>query len=155
MPKHRRPSRSARRLSVSLVALALSTCTLLVASSPATAARNGARASSLELVVLGSADLASTTDTDQVANHGDMVTFALQTTADRPFVGLRCYQGEAFVYDAYVGYFADYYSDKTWFTLDSTYWAEGVEADCTARLLQWDRHGREDVLATTFFSVAP
>ena len=79
----------------------------------------------------------------------------MKTTSDRPFVGLRCYQGDAFVYDAYVGYFPDYYSARTWFVLDSTYWAAGVDARCDARLISWDRQGRENVLATTSFAVAP
>lgn len=154
MPKHRRPS-SPPRTGLALLALVIAGFSLLAAAGPATAARGGSHGSSLDLVVLGSAAASASADADQLANHGDMVTFSVQTSADRPFVGLRCYQGDAFVYDAYVGYFPDYYSDKTWFTLDSTYWADGVDASCTARLLQWDRQGREDVLAVTTFPVAP
>jgi hypothetical protein len=128
---------------------------------PAVAAKGGSgtsdsRGSSLSVVLLGSTDAAaSAVVADEVINHGDSVTFTVKTTSDRPFVGLRCYQGDAFVYDAYVGYFPDYYSARTWFVLDSTYWAAGVDARCDARLISWDRQGRENVLATTSFAVAP
>ena len=53
------------------------------------------------------------------AAHNGRVTFNVSTTAtDRPFVGLRCWQGTNFVYDGYVGYFPGAMFDP-WFTLDS------------------------------------
>jgi hypothetical protein len=124
----------------------------LVLAGPADAARGGANSSSLELVVLDSG--ARVTETSVAAAHGDSVTFDVQTSADRPFVGLRCWQGEAFVYDAYVGYFPGYSNPEPWFTLDSAYWQPGEDATCTARLLQWSRQGRENVLATISFAVS-
>jgi hypothetical protein len=38
--------------------------------------------------------------------------------------------------------------------LDSGYWAAGQDATCTARLIYWNRQGREDLLATTTFAVS-
>ncbi len=93
---------------------------------------------------------------DSVINQHDEVTFEVSTTAtDRPFVGVRCSQSENLVYDGYVGYFPDYFSDTTWFTMDSPYWADGSAADCVARLFAYDRRGNQDVFATMSFRVAP
>jgi hypothetical protein len=106
----------------------------------------GKGSSSLSLVLMDGAT---------EAHHYGRVTFDVSTTeTDRPFVGLRCWQGSNWVYDGYVGYFPDYRFDP-WFTLDSPYWAPGVAASCTARLFYHDRRGREKVLAQTSFSVAP
>jgi hypothetical protein len=89
------------------------------------------------------------------AAHDGRITFDVSTTAtDVPEVGLRCYQGSEWVFDAYVGYFPGYLFDP-WFTLDSNYWADGVEATCNARLFYYDRRGREVVLRTMSFPVAP
>jgi hypothetical protein len=90
----------------------------------------------------------------QAAHYG-RVTFDVSTTATAtPQVGLRCYQGSDWVYDAYVGYFPSYMFDQ-WFTLRSNYWADGVPATCDARLFYNDRRGRQIVLATMSFPVAP
>jgi hypothetical protein len=90
----------------------------------------------------------------QAAHYG-RITFDVSTTAtDVPEVGLRCYQGSEWVFDAYVGYFPGYLFDP-WFTLDSNYWADGVEATCNARFFYYDRRGREVVLRTMSFPVAP
>src|SRR5262245_7697300 len=63
---------------------------------------------------------------DNVANWGERVGFVFSTTAtDRPFVGVRCWQGSNWVLDGYTGYFPTYLSDP-WVTLDSTYWAADV-----------------------------
>jgi len=89
------------------------------------------------------------------ARHVGRVTFDVATTAtDRPFVGVRCWQGSTWVYDGYVGYFPEYMFEEDWFTLDSPYWAEGVAASCTARLFYFDRRGNEKLLATLDFPVA-
>jgi len=102
--------------------------------------------SSLALVVMDGAT--------QPAHNG-RITFTVSTTATAtPEVGLRCYQGPNWVYDNYVGYFPAYMFDQ-WFTLDSGYWEAGVPATCTARLFSRDRRGRENVLATLSFDVAP
>lgn len=101
---------------------------------------------SLNLVVI---------DGPEATNHGDRVTFSSnQTVTDRPFVGVRCYQGAAWVLDGYVGVFDDYMFDP-WVTLSSEYWAAGVDATCTARLFYFDRRGREKIMATITFAVLP
>ena len=90
----------------------------------------------------------------QPAHYG-RITFNVSTSATAtPSVGLRCYQGTDWVYDSYVGYFPGYMFDK-WFTLQSNYWADGVPATCYARLFYDDSRGREVVLATMSFAVAP
>ena len=89
------------------------------------------------------------------AAHNGRITFDVSTTAtDVPEVGLRCYQGSNWVFDAYVGYYPSYLFNP-WFTLDSNYWADGVAATCNARLFHYDRRGRELVLKTMSFPVAP
>jgi hypothetical protein len=50
--------------------------------------------------------------------------------------------------------FSSYLFDP-WLTLDSNYWADGVEAICNARLFYYDRRGRQIVLTTMTFPVAP
>jgi hypothetical protein len=90
---------------------------------------------------------------DGLANHYDSITFNVATTAtSKPQVGLRCYQGSAWVYDGYVGYWAGYMFTP-YFTLDSGYWEAGVPATCNARLFYNDNRGREVVLATLSFDV--
>ena len=90
----------------------------------------------------------------QAAHYG-RITFDVKTTVTaRPQVGLRCFQGSNWVYDAYVGYYPEYPFDQ-WFTLKSNYWVDGVWATCDARLFYNDRRGRQVVLATTSFPVAP
>ena len=57
----------------------------------------GGGSSSFSLVLMDGATQAA---------HNGRITFNVSTTAtDRPFVGLRCWQGTNFVYDGYVGYF--------------------------------------------------
>lgn len=103
----------------------------------------------------GTVSLVLMDSTDGVAHHDQRITFDVATTAtDRPFVGLRCWQGENWVYDGYVGYFPDYLWDP-WFVLDSNYWADGTAASCTARLFYYDKRGNQKVLASTDFAVAP
>jgi len=104
-------------------------------------------ASAISLVVLDGADA--------VANNGERVAFDVSTTAtDRPFVGLRCWQGSDFVLDGYTGYFADYMFDP-WLTLGGMYWDDAVAADCTARLFWFDKRGSEKILATLDFTAYP
>ena len=93
--------------------------------------------------------------TDTVANHRERVTFDVSTTAtDRPFVGLKCWQGSTGVYNSSIGIFPEYMFDP-WFTLDSSYWTPGVEASCTARLYYYNKRGLQVELATMTFPVAP
>lgn len=107
---------------------------------------NGGSSSTLRLVPMDGATQAA---------HFGRITFDVWTTAtDFPEVGLRCYQGSNWVFDAYVGYYPSYLFDP-WFTLDSNYWADAVEATCNARLFYMDRRGREVLLKTLSFPVAP
>ena len=88
-------------------------------------------------------------------NQYDEITFNVSTSATSTLeVGLRCYQGSAWVFDGYVGYFPGYMFDR-WFTLNSNYWTSGVTASCTARLFYRNKRGQEVVLTTLGFSVAP
>jgi len=131
---------------VAIVALALA----LALAPAALAGKNGGKpsgsgSSSLSLVLMDGAT--------QAAHYG-RITFDVKTTATKPQVGLRCYQGSSFVYDGYVGYWPEYMFDP-WFTLQSNYWVDGVWATCYARLFYNDRRGNQIVLATTSFPVAP
>lgn len=92
---------------------------------------------------------------DQVANYLERVQFQVSTTAtDRPFVGLRCYQGSDFVLDGYTGYFPSY-TGNPWITLGSPYWDPAQSADCAARLFYYGSRGRQIVVATETFVVHP
>ena len=118
------------------------------------AALAGKQNSSLSLVVL-SGDTARSAGTAAAgATYGGDITFDVATSqTDRPFVNVRCYQGDSFVYDAWHGFFDGYYTDPV-FTLDSSYWPGGA-ASCTARLVDWAGNGaRERTLATTSFAVS-
>ena len=109
-------------------------------------ANTGSGSSRLSLVLMDGATEAA---------HYGRVTFNVSTTATAvPQVGLRCHQGSTWVFDSYVGYFPGYMFDK-WFTLHSNYWVDGVAATCDARLFYNDRRGRQVVLATMSFPVAP
>src|SRR5262245_40923737 len=103
----------------------------------------------------GSITLVLLDSTDGIAHHNQRVTFTVSTNAtDQPTVGLRCYQGENFVYDAYVLAWPGA-GGPQWFTLtNSLYWVDGVDASCTARLFYWDHQGQK-VLTTLTFPVAP
>ena len=107
---------------------------------------SGSTSSTLALIVM---------DDATAARHGGRVTFDVSTTAtDRPFVGLRCWQGANWVYDGYVGYFETAMFDE-WFVLDSPYWTAGVDASCTARLFYYDKRGNQKVPTTLSFPVLP
>jgi hypothetical protein len=85
-------------------------------------------------------------------HYGDQITFEVSTTAtDHPYVNVRCYQGSAFVYDGWVGFFEGAWFGQT-FTLSSSYWTGG-EADCNARLVMWGKNGRQRTLASMDFHV--
>jgi len=89
------------------------------------------------------------------SNYMDDITFNVSTSATAvPTVGLRCYQGTNFVMDGYVGYYSSYLFNR-WFTLGSGYWDAALSATCTARLFYNDNRGREQVLKTMTFTVAP
>jgi len=105
----------------------------------------GKPSSSLSLVVVPSGEAAAAT---AEPSYGDHITFDVATTeTDRPFVNLRCYQGDNFVADGWEGFFASYVPEPV-FTLSSDYWTGGA-ADCTAYVTtpQWA------VLGSTSFHV--
>ena len=99
-------------------------------------------------------DMVADLDGNGVVSYGDEINFTVSTSASYPEVGLRCYQGTTWVYDAYVSYFDSWLSAK-YFTLDSSYWQADEAANCTARLFYYNKHGTERVLATLSFDAAP
>lgn len=144
---HERPS---PRLLVRTIVL--TTAVALLALSTATTAVAGKPGSTSTLV---GPVLVHDLDGDRVVDRGDSITFTVKTTATKtPNVGVRCYQGGTWVYDAYVGFYPGYMFDP-WLTLDSAYWADGQGATCQARLFYNDKRGRQQVLATLAFEVAP
>ena len=90
---------------------------------------------------------------DQTPNWGETVTFNVSTSASRPSVSLKCYQGGVWVYSGSVGYFPEYPWDQ-FFILRNTTWSSGA-ADCTAKLYTVNSRGTSVTLATMSFHVAP
>ena len=90
-------------------------------------------------------------DTNGALTHGDTITFDLSTSASKPYVNVRCYQGTAFVYDGWVGYYAGAWFARD-FTLVSDAWTTG-SADCLARLVTYGKNGREQTQAKQEFVV--
>lgn len=86
---------------------------------------------------------------------GDDITFTVSAPGTAyPQVGLRCWQGATWIYDAYVGYWATYSWDR-FFRLTSGSWNTQLAATCTARLFYNDSRGRQVVLSTLNFGIAP
>jgi hypothetical protein len=105
----------------------------------------------------GSLALEMVTDanTNGLPNYMDGVTFDVSSSGTRQLtVGVRCWQGANFVYDAYVGYFEGAWF-ATYFTLGSMYWNPALNATCTARLFYYSNRGTERILGTSNFGVAP
>jgi hypothetical protein len=122
----------------------------IVALIVATTAFAAKPTSSLNLVVLtsGGTPAAATAQPTQ----GGQITFDVKTTeTDHPSVNVRCYQDGTWVYDGWQSFWAGYAPEPV-FTLSSLYWTSGA-ADCFARLLYFDRQGRDRTLATTDFHV--
>jgi hypothetical protein len=92
---------------------------------------------------------------DGQANHKDTIDFNVSTSATQPQVGVRCYQGGNWVYDAYKSYYNVDPSFAQPFTLDSGYWQSGTAATCQARLFYSDKRGKQVVLTTLSFQVNP
>jgi hypothetical protein len=106
--------------------------------------------SSIALVLVGSSGTAAATAVGP--SYGDQITFNVSTTVtDHPSVNVRCYQDATWVYDGWQSFWPGY-APAPVFTLTSLYWTSGA-ADCTARLVYFDRQGRERLLASTAFSV--
>lgn len=128
-----------------LVVSALFSGVCLVAG-PASAetVRHGNDVSSLDLVLVDSAD--------EVANWGEHVTFDVSTTASEfPYVDLRCYQSGVLVYAASAGFFPEYPWSQV-FELRSYAWSGGA-ADCVATL-EYSYHNRIRELMSIDFTVA-
>ena len=123
-----------------VLVLTLVSAFVLVAALPAEAGRDS-----------GSLSLEMIDPADTIPNWADQVTFDVTTTAKNPYVNVRCYQGEAFVYDGWAGFFDGAWFGQT-FTLSSSYWTSG-DADCKARLVRFARNGQERVLARLPFHV--
>jgi hypothetical protein len=127
-----------------LIATAGALVAVLIAAGVAAASKPS---SSLSLVVVNSGTGASSVQ----PSYAGQVTFNVATTqTDQPYVNLRCYQGSAFVYDDW-GYFGG--GQQKYFTLSSGYWTGGA-ASCTARLVAFDKQGRQQTLASMTFSVS-
>lgn len=145
-------SRSRRFMSAAAEASLITMLTFGLVAGTTLAAKGGnggggRQSGTIALVVLDGAD--------GTANHGERVGFDVATTAtDRPFVGVRCWQGSQWVLDGYTGYFDSYMFDP-WVTLDSPYWTSGAPADCSARLFSYDKRGNQKILATVDFVAQP
>ena len=140
----------------SLLAGTISAALLVgLASGTTLAGKGGGKGGGGQTSGSGTISLVVLDGTDGLANHRERVGFDMATSAtDRPFVGVRCWQGANWVLDGYTGYFETYMYDP-WVTLDSPYWTAGVEADCTARLFYYDKRGNQKVLATLDFPALP
>ena len=135
--------------------IALAAALLALAVAPAALAGKGGGKGGAGATGGGTLKLVVLDGPDSLANHRERITFQVSTTAtDRPFVGVRCWQGDSWVLDAYVGIFPGYEYDP-WITLDSDYWKDGMAATCTARLFYSDRRGNQVVLATLDFPAGP
>jgi hypothetical protein len=113
----------------------------LIAGTTLAAKGGGRDAGSLSLVVLAPPDV----------NYGEDVTFDVSTSASNPYVNVRCYQGTAFVYDSWAGYYPGAWFGQT-FTLSGPSWTTGAAA-CTARLVSFAKNGRERTLYSMQFGV--
>jgi hypothetical protein len=118
----------------------------LVLAGGALAARS---TSSLNLVVLGARTAASE---PTEPSYGGQITFDVSTSESHPSVNVRCYQAGSWVYDGWQSFWPGYVPEPV-FTLSSLYWTGGA-ADCIARLLYFDRQGRERTLTSLAFHVA-
>jgi hypothetical protein len=86
---------------------------------------------------------------DTVSNHGDWVTFTIETTEPEPWVNLKCWQDGTLVAEGWNGYFERSLTGRN-FGLYSPSWTEGA-ADCTAYLTT-PQHA---ILGSTSFHVEP
>lgn len=152
-----RPKRGRRFLGAATEAGIITLLMFGLIAGTALAAPGGGKGGGGKATAGGSLALVMVADAngDGVPNYMDSVTFDIvQSTTDLPMVGLRCYQGSSFVHDGYVALY-----DASWlakhFTLGSGYWDPAQDSACMARLFYYDRRGREKVLATLDFAVAP
>ncbi len=109
----------------------------------------GPNKSSISLVMPSAS---ASTASSSGPHFGDQVTFSVSTDAPSPFVNLDCYQSGRWIYDEWHGFWEGAMGGQT-FTLSSTYW-QGGDADCTARLVEWQSNGHQRTLASTSFHVS-
>lgn len=110
----------------------------------------GKPSSSLSLVLVPTGELVALSSTEPA--QGGQVTFDVATTqSDRPFVNVRCYQDDSWVYDGWHGFFESYAPNPV-YTLSSLSWTAAA-ADCTATLVTWGRNGTWKTLAVMTFHV--
>jgi hypothetical protein len=100
--------------------------------------------SSLSLVVLDSPD--------GLPHFRGKVTFNVTTSASMPQVNLDCYQGGTWVLDDWRGFSPGAWLGTTFSLGPNNYWTSGA-ADCTARLVTFNKRGVQSTLATTSFHV--
>jgi hypothetical protein len=133
----------------STVITLLALVAMLVSVGIASAAKGS---SSLNLVVVSAAGSPVGSAATPQPTYGSTITFDVQTNqTSQPNVNVRCYQSWAFVYDSWGAFWAGAAVGQN-FTLSSGYWTGGA-ADCTARLVAFDKQGREQTLASTTFHV--
>jgi hypothetical protein len=124
----------------SMIVLVVSGLLTSVATNAATA-QGGKGGSSIRLVARSA---------DGLAHFEGQVTFAVRTSVAEPWVNVKCYQGDMWVYGEWHGFFASYGWGQT-FTLGPTPSWQSGDADCTARVVKFGRNGRQSTLATTNF----
>ncbi len=130
------------------IAIAAAFLSVLLVGGTALAAKP--TSSSLSLVVVSSDEIAAAS---LGPAHGGKITFDVRTTqTDRPFVNVQCVQNGSWVYDGWHGFFESYVPEPL-FTLASDYWTGGA-ADCTARLVFWNKSGKLQTLSTLDFRVS-
>jgi hypothetical protein len=112
------------------------------AGKPSKPAAGGGTGSSLTFSLLDSPDA--------LPNFGENLKFTVNTSAARPYVNLKCYQGGDWVTNQTVGFYAGYPWSQV-FPLSSWKWTSGA-ADCTARLYT-STSKRTTTLATLSFHV--
>ena len=132
------------------IAIIVGAIVALVVAATAFAAR---QTSSLSLVVLSSEATPAAAAAPE-PTQGGQITFNVSTTqTDHPSVNVRCYQDAAWVYDGWQSFWPGAASHDPVFTLSSNYWTSGG-ADCTARLVYYDKRGLPHTAASMDFSVA-
>ena len=106
---------------------------------------------SFSLVLLSSGELRAAALSEPT--RGDQVTFNVATDqSDRPFVNVPVLPRVCVRLRHVARFLRRVLHLEPLYTLSSTAWASGP-ADCTARLVDWGRNGRERTLGTLKFHV--
>ena len=86
---------------------------------------------------------------DGLPNWNDEVTFNVSSSASRPMVNLRCYQGSTMVDNQTVGFYVGWPWSKVFPLSDWYMWPSGG-ADCTATLYYQTRKGNVTLAKHSF-----